>query len=124
VLETRGLIGREELHRIKPGSYLINASRGAVVDESALVEVLKEGHLAGVALDVFDPEPPAPDNPLLGMTNVVATPHIGSFTERGTRAMSMGAVRQVLQVLRGERPPYLINPAAWPGRAAEPVIGP
>jgi D-3-phosphoglycerate dehydrogenase len=124
VPETRGLIGRPELRKMKPGAYLINASRGAVVDESALVEVLREGHLAGAALDVFDPEPPASDNPLLKMANVVATPHIGSYTGRGTRAMHMGAVRQVLQVLRGERPPYLINPGAWPGRAAQAVIEP
>ena len=123
VLETRGLIGRAELRKMKPGAYLINASRGPVVDESALVEVLREGHLAGAALDVFDPEPPAPDNPLLQMANVVATPHIASYTGVATRAMSMGAVRQVLQALRGERPRCLINTRAWPGRAAEAVIG-
>jgi phosphoglycerate dehydrogenase-like enzyme len=123
VPETEGLIGRAELQRMKPGAYLINASRGGVVDESALVEALREGRLAGAALDVFDPEPPSRDNPLLKVANIVATPHIASFTDVGTQAMNTGAVRQVLQVLRGERPPCLINPQTWPGRAAETVIG-
>ncbi len=122
VLETRGMIGQAELRKMKPGAYLINASRGGVLDERALVEVLREGHLSGAALDVFDPEPPAPDNPLLEMANVVATPHIGSYTETGTSAMDIGAVRQVLQVLRGERPANLMNPRAWPGRSSEAVI--
>ncbi|HEY63935.1 MAG TPA: hydroxyacid dehydrogenase [Caldilineae bacterium] len=120
--ETRHLIGERELRRMKPGAYLINVSRGPVVDEAALIRVLEEGHLAGAALDVFDPEPPAPDNPLLHMDNVVVTPHTGSFTDLGVKAMSQGAVDQVIQVFRGERPPFLLNPEAWPGRAAEPVL--
>ncbi|MCD6290158.1 MAG: hydroxyacid dehydrogenase, partial [Anaerolineae bacterium] len=119
--ETRHLIGERELRHMKPGAYLINASRGPVVDEAALIRALEDGHLAGAALDVFDPEPPSPDNPLLHLDNVVATPHTGSFTDSGVKAMSEGAVRQVLQVLRGERPPFLLNPEAWPGRAARPV---
>lgn len=116
--ETRHLVDAETLRQMKPGAYLINASRGPVVDERALVQVLAEGHLAGAALDVFDPEPPSPDNPLLRMPNVVATPHVASYTDRGTQAMYEGTVDQVLQVLRGERPPNLLNPEAWPGRAA------
>ena len=118
--ETRGLIGERELRLMKRGAYLINVSRGPVVDEAALIRVLEEGHLAGAALDVFDPEPPAPENPLLHMRNVVVTPHIGSFTDLGVKALSEGAVTQVLQVLRGERPPFLLNPEAWPGRVTPP----
>ncbi len=114
--ETRHLIGQPELERMKPGAYLINVSRGPVVDELALTRALETGHLAGAALDVFDPEPPSPENPLFHMTNVVATPHIASFTDLGVQAMSMGAVEQVLQVLRGERPTFLVNPEVWPGR--------
>jgi phosphoglycerate dehydrogenase-like enzyme len=83
-----------------------------------LTDALETRQLAGVAMDVFDPEPPSPDNPLFRLPNVVATPHISSFTDRGRLAMSQGAVEQVLQVLRGERPPFLVNPEAWPGRAA------
>ncbi|HID87439.1 MAG TPA: hydroxyacid dehydrogenase [Anaerolineae bacterium] len=121
--ETRGLIGERELRRMKPGAYLINTSRGPVVDEAALVRGLEEGHLAGAALDVFDPEPPTPDNPLLRMANVVVTPHIGSYTDLGVRAMSEGVVDQLLQIFRGERPPFLVNPEAWPGRVAGRMVG-
>jgi D-3-phosphoglycerate dehydrogenase len=116
--ETHGLIGERELRRMKPGAYLINVSRGPVVDEAALVRALEDGHLGGAGLDVFDPEPPAPDNPLLCMSNVVVTPHIGSYTDLGSKALGEGAVQQVLQVLRGEQPPFLLNPTVWPGRAA------
>ncbi len=115
--ETRHLINQARLQLMPPGSYLINVSRGPVVDEQALIRALESGHLAGAAMDVYDPEPPSPDNPLFKMENVVATPHISSFTDMGRTAMSQGAVEQLLQVLRGERPPSLVNPAAWPGRA-------
>lgn len=116
--ETYHLIGERELRLMKRGAYLINVSRGAVVDEAALIRVLEEGHLAGAALDVFDPEPPSPDNPLLRMRRVVATPHIGSFTDLGLARMGEGVVDQLLQIFRGERPTHLLNPEAWPGRIA------
>jgi D-3-phosphoglycerate dehydrogenase len=115
--ETRHLIGQPELRRMKPTAFLINVSRGPVVDEVALIEALESGQLAGAAMDVFDPEPPSPDNPLFRLPNVVATPHISSFTDLGRQAMSQGAVEQTLQVVRGDRPPFLVNPEAWPGRA-------
>jgi D-3-phosphoglycerate dehydrogenase len=117
ITATHHLIGEPELRLMKRGSYLINASRGAVVDETALIQALQDGHLAGAGLDVFDPEPPVPGNPLLRMDNVVVTPHIASNTGRGVWRMSQGVVDQVLQVLAGERPTYLLNPTAWPGRA-------
>jgi D-3-phosphoglycerate dehydrogenase / 2-oxoglutarate reductase len=114
--ETRHLIGERALRLMKPGSYLINVSRGPVVDEAALIRALASGHLAGAGLDVFDPEPPTRDNPLLHMDNVVLTPHIASNTDKGNWRMSQGAVDQVLQVLMGECPTCLIDPACWPGR--------
>jgi D-3-phosphoglycerate dehydrogenase len=114
--ETHHLIGERELRLMKPGSYLINASRGPVLDEAALIRALQDGHLAGAGLDVFDPEPPEPDNPLLKMINVVVTPHIASSTDRGLSAMFNGCVDQIIQVLKGERPPFIVNPEAWPGR--------
>jgi len=117
--ETRGLFGERGLRQMKPGAYLINVSRGPVVDEATLARFLEEGHLAGAALDVFDPEPPEPDNPLLHMTNAVVTPHIGSYTDLGVQAMHGGVVDQLRQIFRGERPPFLLNPEAWPGRVAE-----
>ena len=112
---TRHFIGERELRLMPPGSYLINASRGPVVDEAALIRLLQEGHLAAAGLDVFDPEPPQADNPLLKMKNVVLTPHIASSTDRGIYAMMHGAVDQIIQILNGERPPHIVN-NVWPGR--------
>jgi D-3-phosphoglycerate dehydrogenase / 2-oxoglutarate reductase len=114
--ETHHLIGERQLRLMKSGSFLINVSRGPVVDEAALIRALQDGHLAGAGLDVFDPEPPMPDNPLLRMTNVVVTPHVASNTDKGYWKMSQSVVDQVLQVLVGERPSFLIDPTAWPGR--------
>jgi phosphoglycerate dehydrogenase-like enzyme len=116
--ETRHLIGARELALMRPGSFLINVSRGPVVDEAALIAALQAGHLAGAGLDVFDPEPPMPDNPLLFMDNVVVTPHVASHTDMGYWRMSTGCVDQTLQIIAGERPTNLIDAAAWPGRLA------
>ena len=116
---TRHLVGERQLRLMKRGGYLINASRGPVLDEAALIRALQDGHLAGAGLDVFDPEPPEADNSLLGMSNVVVTPHIASFTEAGVQAMWGGAARQIAQVLRGERPTHLANPETWPGRVGQ-----
>jgi len=113
---TRSLIGEAEIAVMKPSAYLINTSRGAVVDEKALIRALQEGRIAGAGLDVFDPEPPEPDNPLLSMDNVVATPHLSSFTDEGRARMGIGVAQQVLQVLRGERPRFLADPAVWERR--------
>lgn len=115
---TRHLANEKRLRSMKPGGYLINASRGPVVDEAALIKVLQEGHLAGAGLDVFDPEPPEPDNPLLKMKNVIVTPHIASGTDTGLNAMMTGTVDNMVQVLKGERPLWIANPEAWPGRMA------
>jgi D-3-phosphoglycerate dehydrogenase len=113
---TRHFIGEREMRLMAKGSYLINASRGPVVDEAALIRLMQEGHFAAVGLDVFDPEPPHPDNPLLKMRNVVATPHIASSTDRGISAMMHGVADQVIQVIHGQRPPHLLNPEVWPGK--------
>ena len=115
---TRHLISERELRLIPPGGYLVNASRGPVVDEQALIRVLQDGHLAGAALDVTDPEPPRPDNPLLGMKNVIVTPHIASGTDRGIHAMMHGVADQIAQAINGERPRSMVNPKVWPGRFA------
>jgi len=114
--ETRHLANERRLRLMKRGSYLINASRGGVVDEAALIKVLEDGHLAGAGLDVFDPEPPLADNPLLKMRKVVLTPHIASYTDAGMAAMQAGTVENIANVLKGERPRWIANPEAWPGR--------
>ena len=116
--ETRHLVSERELRLIPRGGYLINASRGPVLDEAALIRVLRDGHLAGAALDVTDPEPPLPDNPLLSMKNVIVTPHIASGTDRGIHAMMHGVADQIGQVIGGEPPRSMVIPRVWPGRFA------
>ncbi len=110
---TRHLIGARELSLMKRTAYLVNIARGAVVDEEALVRALKEGWIAGAALDVFEHEPEVHPE-LLRMENVVLTPHIGSATVATRRRMAELAARGVLAVLQGRRPPNLVNPRAWP----------
>jgi len=98
--ETRHLIDTSALGRMKRGAYLINTSRGALVDESALCDALESGHLRGAALDVYEHEPEV--NPrLLAMKNVVLVPHIGSATEEARSAMARIAATEVLRFFRG-----------------------
>jgi D-3-phosphoglycerate dehydrogenase len=111
--ETRHLINARSLARMKPGAFLINTARGALIDESALIQALDSGRLAGVGLDVFDPEPPDFENPLLHRDNVIATPHVASATGAGKDRLWRTAIAQAIQVLRGERPPHLLNPEVW-----------
>jgi D-3-phosphoglycerate dehydrogenase len=83
--ETRGLLGAEQFGRMKPNALLVNTARGDVVDEAALIAALRAGTIAGAALDVLAEEPPAPDNPLLKMENVLLTPHIAAFSDEFER---------------------------------------
>ena len=111
--DTCGMIDAEALAVMKPTAYLINAARGVIVDEAALIDALRAGGIAGAGMDVFDPEPPSPSNPLLAMENVVATPHSAGFTDGALLAMGVGVVNEVLAVLRGTRPTNLVNPKVW-----------
>ncbi|MCZ6674341.1 MAG: NAD(P)-dependent oxidoreductase, partial [Verrucomicrobia bacterium] len=77
---------------------------------------LTEGHISGAGLDVYEKEPPALDNPLLSLDNVVLAPHAGAFTWEGKSRSNPGAAEQALQVLSGERPPFLANPEVWSKR--------
>jgi phosphoglycerate dehydrogenase-like enzyme len=99
------LIGAPELARMKPSAILINTSRGEVLDAAALAAALREGRLAGAALDVYWPEPPAPDFPLLGLKNVLLTPHLAARTTTAMENMSW-VVRDVIAVLDGQAPRY------------------
>lgn len=106
---TQGLIDSAALEALGPNGYLINTSRGAVVDETALIDALQNKKIAGAGLDVFDPEPPADGNPLFKLDNVVLTPHLASFTDQGRRRMGLMVVEDVLKVLSGEPPKYCAN---------------
>ncbi len=111
--ETRHLLNAETLQLLPVGSYLVNVARGTLIDEEALLAALRSGHLAGAALDVFDPEPPLPTNPLFALPNTICTPHIASYTEASLLRMQTMACEQIAIVLRGERPPHLVNAAVW-----------
>ncbi|MBS7541667.1 hydroxyacid dehydrogenase [Ancylobacter oerskovii] len=100
--QTRGLINARTLGLMKPSALLINTARGEVVDEPALVVALKAGIIAGAGLDTFSPEPPAPDNPLWQLDNVVLSPHIGGVTEEARREISLIACGNVIALLKGE----------------------
>jgi len=106
------LIGEKELRAMKPSSYLVNTARGELVDEEALFRALQEAWIAGAAMDAFKEEP-ATASPLLKLDNFIATPHIGATTYESIVRMGTLAVENTLQVLRGERPDYVVNPEVY-----------
>lgn len=106
--ETEGLIGHREFALMKPTARIVNTARGGIIDEEALVSALKEGRIAGAALDVFEKEAP-PRRDLLELKNVVVTPHIGGSTEEAQRKAGESIAEQVLIALRGELAPYAVN---------------
>jgi glyoxylate reductase len=112
--ETRGLIGARELSLMKPSAILINTARGSVVDQPALTKALQERRIGGAALDVFEVEPIAPDDPLLALDNVVVLPHIASASTATRGRMARMAAENCLAVLAGQRPANPLNPEALP----------
>ncbi len=115
---TRGLIGREELASMRPGSVLIQTSRGGVVDEEALADALSSNHLAGAGIDVYGTEPPPEDHPFFHLENVVLTPHAAALTEQAMRRMALDAARGIVDVLGGTDPSDPPEDAGW--RAVDP----
>jgi glyoxylate reductase len=115
--ETHGMINKATLEKVKEGAFLINTARGQIVEEYDLVEALRKGRLGGAALDVFEAEPNI--NPeLIGMENVILTPHIASATYRARDKMGQLAVDAVLSTLSGNKPENFVNTDVWPNARA------
>ena len=113
--KTRKMINKESLSKVKRGSYLINTARGPIVDEHDLVDALRSGHLAGAGLDVYENEPDI--NPeLIGMENVILTPHIASATREARDDMGKLAVSAILETLHGNKPKNIVNDDVWDKR--------
>ena len=107
--ETKGMVTRGMLYAMKPGAYIINTARGGVIDENALVDVLKEQRIAGAGLDVFEKEPVDLDHPLLHMHNVIVSPHSAALTQEATLRMATEAAQAVDDYFKGKIPHYICN---------------
>jgi len=117
---TRGLFGAQAFAAMKRGAVFVSTARGGIHDENALHDALRSGHLRGAGLDVWEQEPPDRSAPLLTMDNVVATFHTAGVTHEARRNVARSSANQLAAMLRGERPPQLVNPEVWP-RAAQRI---
>jgi len=117
---TRGLIGRSQLARMKPGAILLNVARGGVIDEAAVADALSEGHLGGAGVDVFETEPPT-GSPLLDAPNTLLTPHLGASTAEAQVLVAEEVADQVLDVLAGRSARYAVNAPLLTPETAEAI---
>ena len=106
---TYHLVGAEQFKMMKPTAYMINAARGAVIDEAAMIRALQSGEIAGAGLDVFEQEPPEADNPLFAMEQVVLSPHNAALSDGALRAMAMDSAQGVMEYLTGQPVTYPVN---------------
>ncbi len=111
--ETHHLISAGRLALMKPTAYFLNVGRGPITDERALIDALRRGQIAGAGLDVTEQEPIAPDSPLLGLENVLITPHALCWTDECFHDIAATALRSIVAVSRGERPTHVVNPEAY-----------
>lgn len=111
--ENRRLIGENQLRTMKPTAYLINTARGALVDETALASALRDGKIAGAALDVFETEPLPDDSPLRSAPNLLLSPHQASFTYETGERVSLAAAQAILDLMHGRRPQSVLNPEVF-----------
>ena len=111
--ETRRFVNAALLRLMKPTAFLVNFSRGEVIDEKALYQALNTGVIAGAAIDVFDPEPPLNDNPLFELDNIILSPHSAALTQECVIRMATGAAEGVVEVLTGRPPQFVVNPEVF-----------
>ena len=121
--ETRHLINEDFLKQMKPSAFLMNTSRGPVVDEKAITKAVQEKWIAGAALDVLEQEPPSSDNPLIKMENVILTPHAAYFSDPAVAQVPKRCGEEVARVLSGQRPINLLNPAVYENEVARVLQG-
>lgn len=114
---TRHIIAAREIAAMKPTGILVNTSRGGLVDEPALADAIRAGRILGAGIDVFEAEPPAPDNPLFSLPNVVLSPHVAGVTDASMKSMALSVAEIVATVEAGRRPATLLNPEALGGRS-------
>jgi D-3-phosphoglycerate dehydrogenase len=111
---TANMFSKVEFTAMKPGAIFVSTARGGIHDEVALYEALLSGHLGGAGLDVWELEPPPLDHPLLTLTNVVATFHTAGVTHQARKNVASWAADQIIHLLKGHKPPRLVNPEVWP----------
>jgi D-3-phosphoglycerate dehydrogenase len=108
--ETAHIINAARLALMKPTGILINTARGGLIDQSALVEALRNQRIFGAGIDVFETEPPARDNPIFGLANAVLSDHTAWYSEESVTELQTKAAEEVVRVLRGEQPKHWVNP--------------
>lgn len=113
---TRHLVNLTRLRSMKPDAVIVNAARGPVIDEAALAQALREHWIKGAAIDVFAEQPLPADHPFLTLDNIILTPHAAALTRESSAKMGVGTAQQILQLLKGERPQFLVNPEIWAHR--------
>jgi phosphoglycerate dehydrogenase-like enzyme len=111
--QNRGLIGEAQLRKMKPDAYLINTARGPLVDETALAKALREGWIAGAALDVFSAEPLPADNPLRSAPNLLLTPHLASFARETGERVCLAAAQSIVDLMKGKKAQWVVDPKVY-----------
>jgi D-3-phosphoglycerate dehydrogenase len=111
--QTRGILSREAIAKMKPGAIVINVARGAVTDETALFDALASGHLGGAAVDVFTDQPLPEQHPFFSLNNIILTPHMAGITEESMLRMGQGVVSETRRILASEKPENFCNPEVW-----------
>ena len=110
--QTANLIDARAIEKMKAGAYLINTSRGGLIDEQALAQAVARGRIAGAAVDVLREQGPASKSPLIGVPGIIVTPHMASFTRESSSRVALSVAHAILAIFNGERPDHIVNPAA------------